>query len=55
MISCINKGKIFSIKEDRSIPANMLPYLWLLLLWVSDSQQGNCLTFILTTCYSGHC
>ena len=50
---CMNKVKLFSLlKEDKSITVNMLLCLLLLLTWISNSHQGNYLTFIFITCYS---
>ena len=47
--------KLFSLKEDKNITVNMLLCLLLLFTWISNSQQGNYLTFTFITCHSSNC
>ena len=52
----MNEVKLFSLKGDNSIlTVNMLQCLLLLFMWISNSQQGNYLTFICITCYCNNC
>ena len=51
----INKVNLFSLKEDKSITVNMLLCLLLLFTRISNTHQGNYLTFIFITCYSSNC